>query len=61
VKEISIPKKKAETFDNWSVMGDVSAYIRRLELEMDVAAANLDYERAASIRDELISIRKNKR
>lgn len=61
VKEISIPKKKTETFENWSVMGDVSAYIRRLELEMDVAAANLDYERAASLRDELISIRKNKR
>jgi excinuclease ABC subunit B len=61
VKEISIPKKKTETFENGSVMGDVSTYIRRLELEMDVAAANLDYERAASLRDELISIRKNKR
>lgn len=61
VKEVSIPKKKTETFENGSVMGDVSTYIRRLELEMDVAAANLDYERAASLRDELISIRKNKR
>jgi excinuclease ABC subunit B len=61
VKEISIPKKKTETFENGSVMGDVSTYIKRLELEMDVAAANLDYERAASLRDELISIRKNKR
>ena len=42
-------------------MGDVSTYIKRLELEMDVAAANLDYEKAAQVRDELIGIRKNKR
>jgi excinuclease UvrABC nuclease subunit len=39
-------------------MGNISAYIKRLELEMDVAAANLDYEKAAQIRDELISIKK---
>jgi excinuclease UvrABC helicase subunit UvrB len=38
----------------------VNAYIKRLELEMDVAAANLDYERAAQVRDELIEIRKRK-
>jgi excinuclease UvrABC nuclease subunit len=42
-------------------MGDVSTYIKRLELEMDVASANLDYEKAALLRDELIGIRKNKR
>lgn len=38
----------------------MNAYIKRLELEMDVAAANLDYERAAQVRDELIEIRKRK-
>lgn len=42
-------------------MGNISTYIKRLELEMDVAAANLDYEKAAQIRDELISIKKNKK
>ncbi len=41
-------------------MGDMKTYIKRLELEMDVAAANLDYEKAAGIRDELIEIRKKK-
>lgn len=41
-------------------MGNVSAYIKRLELEMDVAAANLDYEKAAQVRDELIALRKRK-
>ena len=61
IKEISIPSKKTETFEWKAVMGDVSTYIKRLELEMDVAAANLDYEKAAQIRDELIGIRKNKR
>ncbi len=60
VKEISIPSKKVETFEDGAMMGNVSAYIKRLELEMDVAAANLDYEKAAQIRDELITIRKRK-
>ncbi len=38
----------------------LSVYIKRLELEMDVAAANLDFERAAELRDELLSVRKRK-
>jgi excinuclease UvrABC helicase subunit UvrB len=50
-----------ETFEDGAIKGNVSAYIKRLELEMDVAAANLDYEKAAQIRDELISIKKNKK
>lgn len=61
VKEISIPSKKVETFEDGAMKGNVSTYIKRLELEMDVAAANLDYEKAAQIRDELITIRKNKK
>ena len=32
------------------------AYIKRLELEMDVAAANLDFEKAADLRDTILSI-----
>lgn len=38
----------------------LSVYIKRLELEMDVAAANLDFERAAELRDELLSVRKRR-
>lgn len=60
IKDISIPSKKKETFEWGVVMGDMKTYIKRLELEMDVAAANLDYEKAAGIRDELIEIRKKK-
>ncbi len=61
IKEISIPSKKKSAFDGDTVVGNVSVYIKRLELEMDVAAANLDYERAAEIRDELFSIKKKTR
>jgi excinuclease ABC subunit B len=34
--------------------------MKRLELEMDIASANLDFELAAEIRDELLSMRKKK-
>jgi excinuclease ABC subunit B len=61
IKEISIPSKKKSAFEGDNIIGNVSVYIKRLELEMDVAAANLDYERAAEIRDELFSIKKRNR
>lgn len=32
--------------------------IKKLELEMDVASANLDFEKAAEIRDLLIELKK---
>jgi excinuclease UvrABC helicase subunit UvrB len=32
--------------------------ISRLELEMDIAAANMEYEKAAELRDILIEIKK---
>jgi excinuclease ABC subunit B len=61
VKDVSIPKKKAEIFAGGEITKEkLGTYIKRLELEMDVAAANLDFERAAEIRDELLSVRKKK-
>lgn len=61
VKEVSIPKKKTEIFAGGELTKEkVWVYIKRLELEMDVAAANLDFERAAEIRDELLSVRKKR-
>ncbi len=35
---------------------DKEAYIRRLELEMDIAAANLDFEKAAELRDIILEL-----
>ena len=34
----------------------LEAYIKRLELEMDVAAANLDFEKAANLRDRILEL-----
>lgn len=35
---------------------DKEAFIRRLELEMDMAAANLDFEKAAELRDRILEL-----
>lgn len=59
IKEISIPSKKKDTFDGGHI-ANVEVYIKRLELEMDVASANLDFERAAELRDELLAARKTR-
>lgn len=61
IKEVGIPKKKTEIFAGGEMTKEkIETYIKRLELEMDVSAANLDFERAAEIRDELLSVRKKR-
>lgn len=61
IKDIGIPKKKTEVFGSGTETKEkLNTYIKRLELEMDVAAANLDFEKAAELRDELVAIRKRK-
>lgn len=35
--------------------------LKRLELEMDIAAANMEYEKAAELRDEILEIKAGKR
>ena len=61
IKEVGIPKKKTEIFAGGEMTKEkLGTYIKRLELEMDVASANLDFERAAELRDELLSVRKKK-
>jgi len=34
--------------------------IARLELEMDIASANMEYEKAAEMRDRLLEIKRGK-
>jgi excinuclease ABC subunit B len=48
------PREPAETF---RTQAELDAEISRLEHEMKSAAANLDFERAATIRDTLKSLR----
>ena len=59
IKDIGIPskKKKFELKDGVSVEKELA----RLELEMDIAAANMLYEEAAEIRDQIIELKKWKK
>lgn len=59
IKDMWIKTKKKDyaTLDIKSVEKEII----RLELEMDIAAANMEYEKAADIRDEIIELKKGKR
>jgi len=58
IKDLGI-KKKSETAKNTlAAGGSIEKILKKLELEMDVAAARLDFESAASIRDQIIDLRK---
>lgn len=46
-------KEKGAAVPKWV---NKEAYIRRLELEMDIAAANLDFEKAAELRDMILEL-----
>jgi excinuclease ABC subunit B len=46
-----------ETRETFRTQAELDAEIRRLEMEMKQAAANLDFERAASVRDRLKTLR----
>ena len=60
IKDIGIPsnKKKRETQIDPKLK---EKEIRRLELEMDIAAANMEYEKAAELRDTIIELKKTKK
>lgn len=59
IKDMGIKKEKK----NINIKDSFSAEkeIKRLELEMDIAAANLDFEKAADLRDTIIEIRRGKK
>lgn len=61
IKEIGLKGKRADTELETLPTEKLDAAIRRYELEMDVAASNLDFELAAEIRDTLINLRRKKR
>ncbi|MDP2104182.1 MAG: helicase-related protein, partial [Candidatus Gracilibacteria bacterium] len=57
IKETGLKRKKLH--DTGPGGGqNIKSQIKRLELEMDIASANLDFELAAEIRDELFALRK---
>lgn len=55
IKDLGFKEKK-EKIDKVPKGVSKEAYIRRLELEMDMAAANLDFEKAAELRDAILEL-----
>ncbi|HBB26920.1 TPA: excinuclease ABC subunit B [Candidatus Gracilibacteria bacterium] len=59
IKDTGLKGKKLH--DDGAMRGEnPKTRIKRLELEMDVASSNLDFELAAEIRDELLAMRKKR-
>jgi excinuclease ABC subunit B len=56
-RDYSAPPAGREPRDAFRTQAELDAEIARLEHEMKAAAANLDFERAASLRDTLKSLR----
>jgi excinuclease ABC subunit B len=60
IKDIGIASKKKKL----ELSGDPKSFekdLARLELEMDIAAANMEYEAAAEIRDQILELKKWKK
>lgn len=57
IKELWISNKKDIKLEKWENLG---SKIKRLELEMDIAAVNLEFEKAAELRDYIIALKKGK-
>lgn len=55
IKDLGFKEKK-EIINTIPKGIDREVYIRRLELEMDIAAANLDFEKAAELRDIILEL-----
>jgi excinuclease ABC subunit B len=56
IKEVAVKNIKRD----YSIQSEkeIKKTISRLELEMDIASANMDYEKAAELRDEILNIKK---
>jgi len=57
IKDIWIPSKKKKILSDEASAATVEQQIKKLELEMDIAAANMEYEKAAEIRDALLELK----
>jgi excinuclease ABC subunit B len=56
-RDYSVTPASRDSRDNFRTQAELDAEIARLEQEMRAAAANLDFERAASLRDTLKTLR----
>ncbi len=60
IKELELTGKKKKAEHDWFDWKNRESTIKRLEFEMDIASANLDFERAAELRDQLVELRRRK-
>ena len=58
IKEIWIPKKK--DYSNLDLK-NIEKQITKLELEMDIASANMEFEKAAELRDMILELKKGRK
>ena len=58
IKEIWIPKKK--DYSNIDLK-NIKKEITKLELEMDIASANMEFEKAAELRDMILELKKGRK
>lgn len=58
IKDMGIKTKKKD----YAILDkqDITKEISKLELEMDIAAANMEYEKAAELRDRIIELKRGK-
>jgi excinuclease ABC subunit B len=61
IKDIWLPSKKKKTDATMMSTQEREKQLKRLELEMDIASANLEFEKAADLRDQIIDLKKSKR
>jgi excinuclease ABC subunit B len=59
IKEVAVKNIKRD----YSIQNEkeINKTIKVLELEMDIAAANMNYEKAAEIRDKILNLKKGKK
>ena len=60
IKDIGIAsnkKKREGSVDPKLILKDIA----RLELEMDIASANMEYEKAAELRDQILDLKASKK
>ncbi len=60
IKEVAVSAWTKREY-SLSTEKDIKRTLARLELEMDIAAANMEYEKAAEIRDEILDIKKGRK
>ncbi len=58
IKNMGLTKKESKKTKQKMNKQEIKKEIAKLELEMDIAAANMEYEKAAELRDRIFELKK---